>query len=50
MTTDLYNTADVKKVRELLTKEQYDHILSELQTLPKEINQLIQFTNQRLKQ
>lgn len=36
--------------RRLITKEQYDHAIGELQTLPKEINQLIQFTNERLKQ
>lgn len=38
------------KSRNLITIEQYNHILVELQTLPKEINQLIQFTNQRLKE
>ena len=38
------------KTRDLLTKKQYQHILDELQKLPKEINQLIQFTNQKLKQ
>ncbi len=37
------------KIRKLLSKEQYEFILNELQTLPKEINQLIQFTNQKLK-
>ncbi len=36
--------------RKLVTKENYEHILGELQKLPKEINQLIQFTNDRLKQ
>ena len=38
------------KTRELLTEEQYQHILKELKSLPKEINQLIQFTNQKLKE
>ena len=38
------------KTRKLLTIDQYDYILNELQALPKEINQLIQFTNQRLKE
>lgn len=38
------------KVRKLLTKEQYDHIFSELESLPKEINQLIRFTEKRLKE
>lgn len=37
-------------MRKLLTREQYEHILTELQALPKEINQLTQFTNERLKQ
>ncbi|MCL4531233.1 MAG: four helix bundle protein [Chloroflexi bacterium] len=38
------------KARKLISLEQYSHILNELQILPKEINQLIQFTNQRLKE
>ena len=38
------------KTRELLTNEQYQHILNELQNLPKEIHQLIKFTNDKLKQ
>ncbi|PIU73991.1 four helix bundle protein [Candidatus Roizmanbacteria bacterium CG06_land_8_20_14_3_00_34_14] len=38
------------KSRNLFSSEQYKHILNELQNLPKEINQLIQFTNQRLKE
>lgn len=37
------------KYRKLLSTEQYNHILKELQTLPKEIHQLIQFTNEKLK-
>ena len=37
------------KIRKLLTKEQYDHILKELQELPKEIYQLINFTKEKLK-
>lgn len=37
------------KIRKLITEDQYKHILSELQALPKEINQLIQYTNQKLK-
>ena len=35
------------KVRKLLTDEQYNHILGELQKLPQELNQLINFTNQK---
>lgn len=38
------------KMRKLISKDQYEHILSELQALPKEINQLIQYTNQKLKE
>ena len=38
------------KSRNIISIEQYNHILNELQILPKEINQLIQFTNQRLKE
>ena len=38
------------KIRNLMSKEQYSYILSELQTLPKEINQLILYTNQKLKE
>lgn len=37
------------KVRKLLTNIQYEHILDELQTLPKEIHQLIKFTDEKLK-
>lgn len=38
------------KTRNLLTSKQYRYILEELKALPKEINQLIKFTNQKLKQ
>lgn len=38
------------KLRKLLTAKQYEYILGELQMLPKEIHQLIKFTNERLKQ
>ncbi len=38
------------KIRKLLTKEQCEHILTELQLLPKEIHQLIKFTEERLKE
>ena len=38
------------KIRKLLTEEQYQHILNELQALPKEIHQLIKFTNDKLKE
>lgn len=36
------------KARKLLGEEQYQYIFSELQKLPKYINQLIKFTNDRL--
>lgn len=36
------------KVRKLLTEEEYNHIIGELQKLPKELNQLIKYTNQKL--
>jgi four helix bundle protein len=36
------------KIRNLLTKEEYDHILGELQKLPKQINELIKYTNTKL--
>lgn len=36
------------KIRKLFTEEQYKHILNELQKLPKEINWLIKFTNEKL--
>lgn len=38
------------RIRELLNKDQYEHILNELQFLPKEIRQLINFTNEKLKE
>lgn len=38
------------KYRKLLTIRQHEHILSELQLIPKEIYQLIKFTNIRLKE
>ena len=35
--------------RKFLTKKQYDHIMTELQKLPKELNSLIKYTNEVLK-
>ncbi|GAF97998.1 unnamed protein product [marine sediment metagenome] len=35
-------------IRKLITQEQYDHIMGELNKLPKEINSLIKFTNEKL--
>lgn len=37
------------KTRGLLTTEAYEHIFNELQKIPKALNSLIYFTNQRLK-
>ena len=41
----------VKKseVRDLITKEQFDYIINNLTELPKELNQLIKYTNIKLK-
>lgn len=36
-------------IRKILTQKQYEHILNELQVLPKEIHQLIKFTMEKLK-
>ncbi len=38
------------KIRNLVTNEQYTHILKELKKLPLEINQLVKFTKEKLKQ
>jgi four helix bundle protein len=37
------------KVRKLITEGQYDYIFTELEKLPKELHQLIKFTNEKLK-
>jgi four helix bundle protein len=37
------------KVRNLLSKEEYEYIFRELQKLPKAVNALIAYTNQKLK-
>jgi len=36
------------RIRKLLTEEQHSHILEELSKLPKELNYLIKFTNEKL--
>lgn len=38
------------KIRKLIPKQQYEYILNELQNIPKEIHQLIKFTNDKLKE
>jgi four helix bundle protein len=37
------------RIRKLINLEQYSYIFNQLQLLPKEINNLIKFTNERLK-
>jgi four helix bundle protein len=37
------------KVRELVSKEEYDYIFKELEKLPKALNYLIKYTNEKLK-
>lgn len=36
------------KARKLFTNDQYDHIFKELESLPRQINHLIKFTNEKL--
>jgi len=36
------------KIRRLATEEKYGHVFTELQKLPKEINHLINYTNEKL--
>jgi len=36
------------KIRNLLTENQYIYIMSELQKMPREINYLIKYTNEKL--
>ena len=36
------------KVRELISAQEYDYIFGELQKLPKSINHLIKYTNEKL--
>ncbi len=38
------------RARKLLKEKDYNRILQELQRLPKELNHLINFTNQKLQQ
>lgn len=42
------NWTEKAKDRNLLSKEEYDHILFKLNNLPKEINYLIKYTEDRL--
>ena len=45
---EAFDWNEKSKVRQLLSEEEYNQILGELQKLPKELNQLIKFTNQKL--
>ena len=45
---ETFDWNEKSKVRKLLKDEQYKHILTELQKLPKEINYQIKLTNQKL--
>ncbi|PCH65392.1 MAG: hypothetical protein COC01_09750 [Bacteroidetes bacterium] len=45
---ETFDWNEKSKERKLLKDEEYHHIFSELQKLPKELNQLIKFTNQKL--
>lgn len=45
---ETFDWNEKSKVRKLLLEEEYNQILGELQKLPKELNQLIKFTNQKL--
>ena len=45
-----YDWAQNSKVRELLTSDEYIYIFTELEKLPKAINHLIKYTNEKLKE
>jgi four helix bundle protein len=44
-----YDWTQKAKVRELITNEEYDYIFSELEKIPKALNYLIKYTNEKLK-
>ena len=46
--TECLDWNEKAKVRKLITKEEYDYIFNELQKLPKSINSLIKYTNEKL--
>ena len=46
---ECFDWNEKSKIRKLLTENQYEHIFTELEKLPKEINWLIKFTNEKLK-
>ncbi|RLD68523.1 MAG: hypothetical protein DRI95_02715 [Bacteroidetes bacterium] len=43
-----FDWTEKSKKRNLLTENQYNHIFNALEKLPKEINWLIKFTNEKL--
>ncbi|MBN2756171.1 MAG: four helix bundle protein [Bacteroidales bacterium] len=45
---ECFDWNEKSKKRNLLTENQYNHIFTELEKLPKEINWLIKFTNEKL--
>lgn len=45
---ETFDWTQKSKVRKLLTAEEYNYIFSELEKLPKSINQLIKYTNEKL--
>jgi len=45
-----YDWNEKAKVRNLITTEQYDHIFNELEKLPRALNALIKYTNEKLAQ
>ena len=44
-----FNWNEKARVRNLISEAEYNHIIEELQKLPREINYLIRFTNDKLK-
>ncbi len=44
-----YDWTQKSKVRELLSSEEYNHIFAELEKIPKALNHLIKYTNEKLK-
>jgi len=38
-----------QKIRNLITKKNYEYVFDELQKLPKSIHHLIKYTNEKLK-
>jgi len=46
---ECFDWNEKSKVRKLISKEEYQYIFTELDKLPKEINTLIKYTNEKLK-